>query len=114
VDGAGVPVATGEIGEITVRSRYLAEGYWRQPELTASSFRRGPGGVRTYRTGDLGRLRADGCLEHLGRKDFQLKIGGNRVEAAEVEAALLEVPGVKEATVATREGRDGEPRLGGA
>jgi thioesterase domain-containing protein/acyl carrier protein len=105
------PVATGEIGEITVRSRYLAEGYWRQPELTASSFRTGPDGVRTYRTGDLGRLRADGCLEHLGRKDFQLKIGGNRVEAAEVEAALLEVPGVQEATVATREGRDGEPRL---
>jgi amino acid adenylation domain-containing protein len=111
LDESGGPVATGEIGEITVRSRYLAEGYWRQPELTASSFRRGPGGVRTYRTGDLGRLRADGCLEHLGRKDFQLKIGGNRVEAAEVEAALLEVPGVKEATVATREGRDGEPRL---
>jgi amino acid adenylation domain-containing protein len=108
---SGGPVATGEIGEIAVMSRYLAQGYWRQPELTAAAFRTGPGGARTYRTGDLGRLREDSCLEHLGRKDFQLKIAGNRVEVAEVEAALLEVPGVREATVATREDRAGEPRL---
>jgi amino acid adenylation domain-containing protein len=111
LDESGDPVATGAIGEITVQSRYLAQGYWRQPELTTAAFRTGPDGARSYRTGDLGRLREDGCLEHLGRKDFQLKIGGNRVEVAEVEAALLEAPGVREATVATREDRAGEPRL---
>ena len=107
----GRPVAAGEVGEIAVRSRYLAREYWRRPELTAAAFHAGPDGQRTYRTGDLGRLRPDGCLEHLGRKDFELKIAGQRVETEAVEAALLEVPGVKEATVATREDRAGDPRL---
>jgi amino acid adenylation domain-containing protein len=111
VDEDGSPVAPGEIGEIAVSSRYLARGYWRQPALTAAAFRAGTDGVRSYRTGDLGRLRADGCLEHLGRKDFQLKIGGHRIEAAPVEAALLAVSGVREATVATREDGASGPRL---
>src|SRR5262249_4699226 len=111
LDESGGPVATDEIGEIAVRSRYLAKEYWGQPELTTAAFHTGPGAARTYRTGDLGRLQADGCLEHLGRKDFQHKIGGGRVEAAEVEAALFEVPGVKEVTVVTRERAAGEPQL---
>jgi amino acid adenylation domain-containing protein len=113
LDETGRDVAAGEVGEIAVRSRYLAREYWGQPELTAAAFRASPGqdGPRTYRTGDLGRFRPDGCLEHLGRKDFQLKIDGNRVEAAEVEAALLEAPDIREAAVATREDSAREPRL---
>ena len=108
----GHEVASGEVGEIVIRSRYLAQGYWRQPALTASAFRADPSsdGVRSYHTGDLGRLRSDGCLEHLGRKDFSPKIAGSRVHVADVEAALMEVPGVKEAAVAVLD-PDGEPRL---
>ena len=55
-----------------------------------------------YRTGDMGRILADGCLVHLGRKDFQVKIRGYRVEVGEVERMLLEHSGVAAAAVAAR------------
>jgi amino acid adenylation domain-containing protein len=109
----GRPVAPGEAGEILVRSAYLAQGYWQQPALTAQYFLPDPDGGdrRIFRTGDLGRIRADGCMEHLGRKDFCLKIRGNRVELAEIEAALLEAPGVRAQVVMAREDGAGEPRI---
>ena len=64
-----------------------------------------------YRTGDLGRMREDGCLEYLGRKDGQRKVLGNRVEPSEVEFELVRLPGVADAAVSTREGRRGEGQL---
>jgi len=87
LDETGQKVDVDGIGEIAVRSQYLSPGYWRNPELTEAAFDLDPrgGGERIYRTGDLGRLSADGCLEHLGRKDFQVKIRGHRIESAEVE-----------------------------
>ncbi|HKU27822.1 MAG TPA: thioesterase domain-containing protein, partial [Candidatus Sulfotelmatobacter sp.] len=59
------------------------------------------------RTGDIGRVLPDGALVHLGRKDSRVKIRGNRVELAEVEAALLNVPGVRQAVVAAQEDERG-------
>jgi amino acid adenylation domain-containing protein len=96
-------------GEIGVRARTLAVGYWRDPAATAAAFVPVPGrpGVRLYRTGDLGRMLPDGCLLHLGRKDARLKVRGHRVEIAEVEAALLAVPGVSEAAAGGRERPEG-------
>jgi amino acid adenylation domain-containing protein len=113
VDDAGAELPVGATGEIVVRSAYLALGYWDEPELTARTFLDDPagGGVRTYRTSDVGRLRADGCLEYLGRRDFQLKVHGHRVDPAEVESALLRLPVVRDAVVTTVEGRRGEGRL---
>ena len=72
----------GEIGEIAVRSDYLASGYWRRPELTKARFTPAPDDEtqRIYLTGDLGHIEPDGCLKHLGRKDFQVKVRGNRVD----------------------------------
>ncbi|MHB9132574.1 MAG: amino acid adenylation domain-containing protein [Armatimonadota bacterium] len=104
LDEEGNPAAPGEIGEIVIRSSYLSPGYWQQPELTQALFQQDPHGgpARLYRTGDVGRMTADGCLTHLGRKDFQLKIRGHRIEAAEVETALLTLPHVREAVVAGR------------
>ncbi len=64
--------------------------------------------MRIYLTGDLGRQRPDGCFEHLGRKDDQVKIRGNRVELAEVEMALLDVPGVAAAAMTDHERQPGE------
>ncbi|MHB9130234.1 MAG: AMP-binding protein [Armatimonadota bacterium] len=98
-DGDELP--PGEIGEIVVTTRYLAPGYWRNPEATARSFRFDPAdpGVRHYYSGDLGSLQPDGCLTCHGRKDFQVKIRGFRVETAEVELALQACPTVKEAVV---------------
>src|SRR5437773_9434514 len=113
LDGNGQQVKPGHTREIAIRSRYLALGYWRQPELTKMAFRSDhKDEARTYCTGDLGRLLPDGCLLHLGRKDFQLKIRGHRVEAAEVEMALRENASVKETIVVERRARNGEPHLG--
>jgi amino acid adenylation domain-containing protein len=113
LDDTGKAVAQGDVGEIFVQSDALAAGYWRNPTLTQATFLPDPSGgeVRRYRTGDLGRLLPDGCLEHLGRKDAQVKIRGNRVNIAEVEQALLNLEYVKEAVVLGEEGPFGAPRL---
>ena len=99
-----------EVGEIALRSHHLSPGYWRRPDLTAKAFTNG-GGPRTYRTGDMGRVRADGLLEYAGRKDFRVKVRGYTIEVAEVEAALLEIGGVKSAVVVAREDHRGDQRL---
>ncbi|HLG95230.1 MAG TPA: non-ribosomal peptide synthetase [Bryobacteraceae bacterium] len=106
-------VPAGAAGEIAVRSRYLAAGYWRQPEQTEARFLRDPSesGVRIYLTGDVGRMDSDGMLVHLGRKDSQVKIRANRVELAEVEAVLRGVDGVGEAVVVARPDESGENYL---
>jgi amino acid adenylation domain-containing protein len=113
LDEASRPVPAGTVGQIAVRSEYLSPGYWRGPELTEAAFSPDPQGghKRIYRTGDLGRMSADGCLEHLGRNDFRVKVLGNTVEVAEVELVLLSHPAIKEAVVVAREDRCGEQRL---
>jgi non-ribosomal peptide synthetase component F len=80
-DEQGDLVGSGEIGEIVVKSRYIALGYWKQPELSESVFSApdGPDGERLFRTGDLGRMDADGCLHSLGRKDDQVKMRRSRI-----------------------------------
>ncbi|MBM4195906.1 MAG: AMP-binding protein [Gammaproteobacteria bacterium] len=112
-DDEGRAVPPGEVGEIYVRSAWLARGYWQQPALTDQYFLPDPDGGdrRLFRTGDLGRIGPDGKLEHLGRKDFCLKIRGNRVELAEIEATLLEAPGVRQQTLIARDDEPGEPRI---
>lgn len=91
----------GAVGEIAIKSEHLAEGYWRRPQLTREKFLPDPQGgrARIYRTGDLGYLTEDGCLVHVGRIDAQVKIRGHRVEPAEIEKALLELPEVCHAAV---------------
>ena len=113
LDDAGREVGVGHAGEIAVRSRYLALGYWRKPDLTRAAFLHDPAGgpERIFRTGDMGRMHPDGCLEHLGRKDFQVKVRGYRIEAAEIETALLGLAGVREAVVVAREAVPGEHEL---
>lgn len=112
-DDEGKPVAAGEIGEICVRSRYLALGYWNNPDLTKEVFipDRDDPSVRVFHTGDLGRIAPDGALECLGRSDNRVKIRGNRVETAEVEGALLGVDAVKQVAVVERDDGRGGKRL---
>ncbi len=107
LDDDGKEVAVNEIGEMSVRSRYLSPGYWRRPELSQVKFLSDPNGgdERIYRTGDLGLILDDGCLVHMGRKDFQVKIRGYRIEVGEIEAALLNIDNIKEAVVILREDR---------
>jgi amino acid adenylation domain-containing protein len=112
-DDVGNPVEIGRVGEIVAQSMYLAEGYWRDAETTAKKFAAGDGDARRrrYRTGDMGRLRADGCLEYHGRCGTQRKIYGVSVDLADVEMAVLRVPGVLDAVVATAENMAGDLRL---
>ena len=72
LDEGGCPLPPGEVGEIAVKSPYLAIGYWQEPDRTSRVFSRVPGDpeARTYQTGDLGRMAEDGCLEYLGAKGF--------------------------------------------
>lgn len=113
LDEHGREVADGETGEIVVRSRYFATGYWRDPEQTAQRFQTDPDSPahRRYSTGDLGRRNPDGTVVHLGRKDFQVQIGGERVEVAEIEAVLCERDDLSAAAVVARPGDSGEVRL---
>jgi acyl carrier protein len=115
VDGDGNQVASGGLGEICVQSRYLSQGYWKQPELTRARFRPDPsrGESRIYLTGDLGRIHPDGCLEHLGRKDSQVKLRGFRIEKQEIEALLNEHPSIREAVVEVEKDANEEGRLVG-
>lgn len=112
-DDEGLGVGCNEIGEIAVKSRYLSPGYWRRPDLTQAKFLPDPNGgaERLYLTGDLGRMLPDGCLEHLGRKDFQVKVRGHRIEVGEIETALLALDTIKEAVVVAREDRPDDKRL---
>ena len=107
------PVAPGELGEIAIRSRYMSLGYWQNPEQTARVFL--PDGTdpesRIYLTGDLGRRREDGCLLHLGRKDFQVKIRGYRIELPEVELAVKKLDSIRDVAVMARHDHKDELKL---
>ena len=113
LDEQGEQVGFEQTGEIAVRSRYMSPGYWgSSPKSgTTLSVASSLGSERVYCTGDLGRIRSDGCLMYVGRKDLQVKIHGYRVEMAEIEMALLRVDGVKEAVVIAREDIHGDKRL---
>jgi amino acid adenylation domain-containing protein len=111
------PVPPGQEGEIFVGGAGVARGYRNRPELTAERFLHDPfapiDGARMYRTGDIGRRRADGTLEYLGRADHQVKMRGFRIELGEIEANLLKQPGVHAAVVVAQERDNGAQRLVG-
>ena len=97
------PVESGEPGEVLIGGLSVARGYHNRPDLTKERFLSDyPGGETNevvYRTGDLGRWRADGELEFLGRLDDQVTIHGIRVEPGEVAAALNSHPAVRSSVV---------------
>ncbi|MGV9391077.1 non-ribosomal peptide synthetase [Streptomyces olivaceus] len=107
------PVPVGVPGEVYLGGASLARGYLNRPDLTDELFVPDPfvPGERLYRAGDLARWLPDGNAEYAGRRDDQLKLRGFRIEPGEVEAALLAVPGVREAVVLADRSTPGSPRL---
>ncbi|MEU9835856.1 amino acid adenylation domain-containing protein [Streptosporangium sp. NPDC048047] len=105
VDEHGEALPPGAAGELVIGGAGVARGYLGRPAPTADRFvpdPHGGPGSRRYRTGDRGRLRADGRLEFLGRLDDQLKVRGFRIEPGEVEGHLCAHPGVGQASVTAR------------
>ncbi len=85
------PVPVGIIGKLYVSGAGVARGYLNKPELTQEKFISNPfiSGTKMYDTGDLGKWKADGDIEFIGRNDHQVKIRGYRVELGEIESAIL-------------------------
>ncbi|HEX7306215.1 amino acid adenylation domain-containing protein [Lentzea sp.] len=117
LDDAGQLAPIGVPGEIHVGGAGVARGYHGRPALTAERFVPDPfgtePGARLYRSGDLGRLTADGEVEYLGRADQQVKIRGHRIETGEVEAVLASHPAVTAAVVDVAWSGPGDGRVFG-
>jgi non-ribosomal peptide synthetase-like protein len=108
-----------QTGEIVIGGIGLARGYLNLPDKTHEAFTPDFAGMpgnpsgRIYRTGDLGKINADGEIVHKGRIDTQVKIRGYRIELAEIESVLAEAPGVAQAVVTTCESGPGVVELAG-
>jgi amino acid adenylation domain-containing protein len=95
-------VPDGDLGELCISGAGLGGGYLNDPERTANAFALA-GGI--YRTGDLARRLTCGRLEFRGRADHQVKVNGFRIEPGEIELALEQLDGVREAVVIAKDGR---------
>ncbi|QGW64628.1 amino acid adenylation domain-containing protein [Lysobacter soli] len=115
LDPRGELCPLGVPGEIWIGGDGVTLGYLDRAELTAERFVADPfaasKGALLYRTGDRGRWRQDGVLEHQGRLDFQVKVRGYRIELGEIEALLAAHAQVARAVVVAREDRPGDVRL---
>jgi amino acid adenylation domain-containing protein/non-ribosomal peptide synthase protein (TIGR01720 family) len=107
---SGLPQPVGVPGELWIGGSGVCAGYLNRPELTAERFV-SVAGRRLYRTGDVGRLRADGVLEYLGRNDHQVQIRGHRVELAGVQHWLNQHSRVDKAIVIERATPQGAAEL---
>lgn len=98
-------VPDGGIGEVGIAGICVARGYVNRDDLTAKAFKDDvlnlPNNTsgKIYRSGDRGRVTADGEVEYLGRIDTQVKIRGYRIELSEIETVIREVPGIAQAVV---------------
>ncbi|HUK89307.1 MAG TPA: amino acid adenylation domain-containing protein [Blastocatellia bacterium] len=108
-------IPVGVRGELLVGGDGVARGYLKRPELTAERFipdsygKRA--GARLYRSGDVAAHLPDGRVNYVGRKDHQLKLRGYRVELGEIESALRECEGIRDAVVVVKEDSGGDKRL---
>jgi amino acid adenylation domain-containing protein len=118
LDGEGQLAPIGVPGELFIGGDGVAAGYLHDAELSAARFVANPfapanSPQRLYRTGDQVRIRGDGVLEFLGRRDHQVKLRGFRVELGEIEAVMRRHPLVRDACVVLRQAGDDDKRLYG-
>lgn len=88
-------------GELELRSRHLAPGYWKNPQLTADRFRTADpeNGLRAYRTGDILRRCADGSFVFVARMGLEVKVRGVKVDLGEIEHHARTLPGIRDCKV---------------
>ena len=94
IDEQGQKAVPGQPGEILLKGRGLMKGYWGQSEVEMAALKE-----HGFRTGDMGMIDEMGDIALIGRKDEMLKVGGHKVNPAEVEAVLRRHPGVEECAV---------------
>ncbi len=115
LDELGKPVPIGVSGELCIGGVGVGRGYIGRPDLTRERFVPDPfssaPGARMYRTGDIVRLRPDGNIEYVGRRDHQVKVRGFRIELGEIEAAIREHDAVRDVVVLARTDLQGGSRL---
>jgi fatty-acyl-CoA synthase len=92
---SGITVEPDELGELRVKGYTLMQGYYKKPQATAESFTEDG----WFKTGDTAKIREDGRLIFLGRYKDMLKVGGENVSPAEVEAHLMKIPGIQATSV---------------
>lgn len=111
----GLPVTGQHSGELYIGGAGLAIGYFGQEQMTQDRFIKDPfsqhSDASLYKTGDLVRWDEHGELLFLERKDNQIKLRGYRIEAGEIENAIIELPYIEEAMVVLFEGEEGEKQL---
>ncbi|MCI8483897.1 MAG: amino acid adenylation domain-containing protein [Lachnospiraceae bacterium] len=112
LDEEGREVAQGEEGEICVKG-FLGERYLNLEEQSARTFYKQEDGKVLLHTGDVGRMLPDGNLVYVNRKDWMVKINGQRVETGEIEMRMTAMPGVQNAVVKAFEDQNGQNYLCG-
>ena len=106
------PAEPGVVGEIFVGGRQVARGYFKDPVLTTSRFRRVPHLPGAwYQTGDLAFADPDGAIHYVGRRDEQVKVRGHRIELGEVDHALRGVAWIRDGATVVHNSARGEPTL---
>ena len=105
LDPEGTPLPPGCTGQIVVMGPNVMAGYWRAPEATARTFRKDAvTGAVALHTGDYGFLDEDGYLYFEGRRDDMFKHKGVRMSTIEIEAAAMDIPGVRGAVAVPPQG----------
>lgn len=94
-DEGGVVLPTGEIGSIQVKGPNVFQGYWRMPDKTKEEFT----ADGFFKTGDVGKIDADGYISIVGRSKDLIISGGYNVYPAEIEGYINDLPGVAESAL---------------
>ena len=111
LDAAGNVLPYEVEGELYIGGRGVAKGYDNDPKKTAESFICHETFGRLYRTGDYAAMKREGYMEFRGRRDNQVQLHGYRVELGEIEQAIAEIPGIKQAIVKVGQGGEGTNAL---
>ena len=102
----------GAVGNIYIGGMGVAKNYWGNEELTNNRFIDHKKYGRLYFTGDLGRWNKAGYIEFIGRKDFQVKLNGYRVELEEISSKINNIQGVDKAVVSLQKHNDRDYLIG--